>query len=447
MTRYPMFSVLLLVLTAFSVHAELQNVEVGGSIRIRGNYYNFDSLTDMSWIEQRTRLNVKADFTSEVSAFIEFDYYSGWGDDFRSNYLTGADFRSGGDDSVHLYQAYIEARDMWGVPLTARVGRQELSFGTEWLVGVNSAAAIFTGLSFDSLRLTYATDNFSLDAVASKLAENYGDFGEDDTDFYALYFSYTGMENLTLDAYWMYVRDEVVDSGGIADLPGNKADLHTIGLRGAGVIGAFDYDLEAAYQFGDVDGIPSACPYGFGKADVEYDSFGVNAAMGYTFEATWTPRIFARFAYFGGGDTEYLKGYTNDRELPFNRLFSNWEYTEFFANTDESNLIYYALGLDLAPTEAVTLQLVCGYFQVDEQVPSVGWWLGKKGSDKTLGLEVGLYGAYQYSEDLVVRAGYAHFFGQDGLAQNYYIFNGLGSLGAGKDEDWDYLFLETELSF
>ena len=97
MTRYPMFSVLLLVLTAFSVHAELQNVEVGGSIRIRGNYYNFDSLTDMSWIEQRTRLNVKADFTSEVSAFIEFDYYSGWGDDFRSNYLTGADFRSGGD--------------------------------------------------------------------------------------------------------------------------------------------------------------------------------------------------------------------------------------------------------------------------------------------------------------------------------------------------------------
>lgn len=439
--------VVLLAIAAPFAYAELQNVEVGGSIRIRGNYYNFDSLADMSWIEQRTRLNVKADFTSDVSAFIEFDYYSGWGDDFRSNYLTGADFRSGGDDSVHLYQAYIEARNMWGSPLTVRVGRQELSFGTEWLVGVNSAAAVFTGLSFDALRLTYATDQFTLDAVASKLAESYGDFGEDDTDFYALYFTYTGVENMTLDAYWMYLRDEIVDTGGKADLPGNQVDLHTIGLRGAGTLGAFDYDLEAAYQFGEVDGVPSACPYGFGEADVEYGAFGANAEIGYTFEMAWTPRLFARFAYFGGGDTDYLKNYSNDREMPFNRLFSNWEYTEFFANTDESNLIYYALGMDVAPTEALSFQLVCGYFQADERVPSQGWWLGADDSEKTLGLEVGLYGNYQYSEDLEIRAGYAHFFGQGGLEQNYFIFNGLAPWGGDENDDYDYLFLETELSF
>jgi len=161
----------------------------------------------------------------------------------------------------------------------------------------------------------------------------------------------------------------------------------------------------------------------------------------------WTPRLFARFAYFGGGDTDYLKNYTNDRDLPFNRLFSNWEYTEFFANTDESNLIYYALGMDVAPTEALSFQLVCGYFQVDERVPTIGWWLGADDSEKTLGLEVGLYGNYQYSEDLVIRAGYAHFFGQGGLEQNYFIFNGLAPLGGDENDDYDYLFLETELSF
>jgi len=43
--------------------AELQNVELGGSIRIRGNYFNMDSLRDSSYVEQRTRLNVKADST------------------------------------------------------------------------------------------------------------------------------------------------------------------------------------------------------------------------------------------------------------------------------------------------------------------------------------------------------------------------------------------------
>ncbi|HOH30669.1 MAG TPA: hypothetical protein PLC40_13410, partial [Candidatus Hydrogenedentes bacterium] len=42
--------------------AELQNVEIGGNLRIRANYFNLDdSHPDMSFIEQRTRLNVKAD--------------------------------------------------------------------------------------------------------------------------------------------------------------------------------------------------------------------------------------------------------------------------------------------------------------------------------------------------------------------------------------------------
>ncbi len=447
MNRHTIFLAVLLVAAASLAYADLQNVEVGGSIRIRGNYYNFDSLGDMSWIEQRTRLNVKADFTSEVSAFIEFDYYSGWGDDFRSNYLSGADARSGVDDDVHLYQAYIEARNLWGSPLSARVGRQELSFGTEWLVGVNNAAAVFTGLSFDALRLTYSTDLFSLDAVAAKLAESYGDFGEDDTDFYALYFSYTGIENLTLDAYWMYLRDEAPALGADVYLPAEKLDLHTLGLRAAGIIGGFDFDVEAAYQVGDVDGLPSACPYGFGEADVDYDVFAVNAEIGYTFETAWAPRPFARFAYFGGGDTDYLKGFSNDRDLPFNRLFSNWEYTEFFANTDESNLLYYAVGIGAAPTEAVSLSLVCAYFEVDETVPSVGWWLGKADSHREVGLEVGLYADYQYSEDLVVRAGYAHFFGQEGLEKNLFIFNGLDAWGGDEDDAYDYVFVEMELAF
>ena len=140
--------------TAF---AELQNVEVGGSLRIRGNMYDMDddpgtvrtspyhwpfharvprTYVDTSFIEQRTRLNVKADFTDDVSAFIEVDSYDAWGEDFRSNYVTGVDGRAASGDDVEMYQAYIEARDMWGTPLMMRAGRQELSLGSEWLVGV-----------------------------------------------------------------------------------------------------------------------------------------------------------------------------------------------------------------------------------------------------------------------------------------------------------------------
>ncbi|HPO86092.1 MAG TPA: alginate export family protein, partial [Candidatus Hydrogenedentes bacterium] len=191
--------------------AELQTVQVGGELRIRANYYmntftspgaarlrwpalaGFNTLSarpigtfggigngigilspfawdsegnDLDYVEQRTRLNVKADFTNEVSAFIELDSYDIWGEDFRSNWITGADVRSTSVDDVEVYQAYIEANEMWGLPLRARIGRQELSFGSQWLVGVNDASQGVWGLSFDALRLTYATDVFSVDAWA-----------------------------------------------------------------------------------------------------------------------------------------------------------------------------------------------------------------------------------------------------------------------------------------
>jgi len=418
--------------------AELQNVEIGGSIRIRGNYFSMDSIGDDSFIEQRTRLNVKADFTQEVSAFIELDSYDIWGEDFRSWYLCGNDFR--GEDNIDLYQAYIEARNLWGSPLTARVGRQELALGNQFLVGVKDVSAVFPGQSFDALRLTFANDMVSIDAIAAKLAENYGDFGEDDVDFYAVYGSYLGIEDVTLDAYWMFVRD---DEGVLANvLAGTTVDLHTVGLRGSGVIGGFDFELEAAYQFGDIDDVPSACPLPFGSADVDFYEFAINAEVGYTFDASWQPRIFARFAYFGGGDPDYSL-FSNDYTMPFNRLFSNIQYSEFlddftFNNGQLSNVFVYSLGIQALLTEALEMKLVGSYLQVDQEV-----W----NADDDLGWEVGLYGEYYYSEDLVVRAGYAHFFGGDGLAFAPIVWNGLQSWAGGVDDDYDYLFLETEIAF
>ena len=60
----------LMVGLSFGAYAELQNVLVNGSIRIRGNYLDYDELTvpanvvpgrvvlgdEAAWVEQRTRL-------------------------------------------------------------------------------------------------------------------------------------------------------------------------------------------------------------------------------------------------------------------------------------------------------------------------------------------------------------------------------------------------------
>ena len=383
--------------------AELQNVEIGGKLRIRGNwFYMDDSDASTAFVEQRNLLNVKADFTDEVSAFVEFDNYNVWGEDFRSLYLTGADGRGAGD--VDMYQAYIDAKNMWGTPLSMRVGRQELVFGNEFLFGNNDTAAFFTGLSYDALRLSFNNDVVAIDAVAAKLAEGLGDLGKDDVDLYGLYASYLGIEDVVIDAYWMWIRDDEV-------VTGENIDLHTVGLRGAGTLGAFDFDANVAYQFGDTDLTRRVGFLGLGRDDIDIDAFGVDVRAGYTFDMGWQPRVFANFAWYEG----------DDEDLAFDRLFSDLEYSAFLDNVNANltDVFVYALGVQVMPTEAVALKLVGTYFDGDENWDEIGW-------------EVGLCGAYNYSEDLTFRAGYSHFFADDDFID---------------DADFDYAFVETEIAF
>lgn len=431
--------------------AELQQVEVGGSLRIRGNYFNMDSLGKYSFIEQRTRLNVKADFTDDVSAFIEFDYYNMWGEDFRSNYLTGADFRSSqfNDNDVALYQAYIRADNLWGTPLSLRVGRQEFRLGNAFFIGTQESSAFFYGMSYDAILLTYAHEQFVLNAVTAKTFERYGDFMKDDADLYGVYFSYIGIEDVSLDAYWLYARDRVGALGNDDDI-----HLHTVGLRGAGVVNNFDFDVEGAYQFGSVHGIPNPWFRVFNReADVDFDEFGVNAELGYTFDVSWQPRVFGRFAYLGGGSPD-RSWWSNDFDMPFIRLCSDLKYSEFFDNDPRSpfkaslsNVFFYSLGLQAAPTEALQLKLVGAYFEVDKRAADMGRWFWRNRAGKSLGWELGVYADYHYSEDLTVRAGYAHFFGKRGLERNNFLASGLQPWGGDRRDDYDYLFIETEIRF
>lgn len=449
--------------TVAAAQAELQNVEVGGSVRIRGNWFDFDDNAfinggeEFANVEQRTRLNVKADFTDEVSVFIEFDSYENWGDNFRSNYVTGVD-GFGGDD-VELYQSYIEVNNAWGLPIRTRIGRQEVELGSEWLVGNQDTASVFTGLSFDGIRTTYTADSFTVDFLSLKLSETFNDFAEGDANLYVIYGSYIGLEDWQFDAYWMYVMEDEGDNGALTVAEGvlggaaGDADLHTIGLRGAGTYGAFDLESEVAYQFGEIDVDNGGF---FGDDDLEYDALAFNLEAGYTFDMTWTPRVYLGAAYFEGGDQDngnFFFGNDNN-DLSFNRLFSNWEYSEFLENTDLSNSIIYRAGISAMPTEKISLLLAAAYFQADEEV-DLGFdgfgifdWFDNEADDNE-GLEVGLYGDYQYSEDLVFRAGFAHFFGDDGLEDgNFIITNGLGAFADTEDDgDYNYLFWEAEISF
>ncbi len=527
--RFLRFFILCLTLgvMALPAQAELQSVRVGGELRVRGTYWRHsfnprvnpwlvgpetripaglmrsrpigdalggqnatsywdwdDDGADYRLVEQRTALNVRADFTNSVGAFVEFAAFDVWGEDFRSkDYLSGVDKRANSSDDVQIYQAYIDVGDFFGAPLRLRVGRQDLVFGSGWLVGNSSNHPEFRGLSFDGIRLTYAVDAFSVDAFWTKLVERTWVDSHGDIDFSGIYATCTALENVSFDAYWLWLRDarnvEDFDGGPltewIEDLRGvddyDTTHAHTVGLRAAGRLGAFDFDAEAAYQFGDAGQIGSLFKrLVYGDDDAKFDAWAAHLEAGYTLDVRWQPRFYVRGAYFDGEDNrdvgflEWLNPLGRpESSVSFNRLFSNAVYSNLFDEMGQlSNAWTVRAGIEVAPAEALEISLSGAYFAVVEPfdlpkrvrvlglvIPVAGpfsFW--DEEADSDLGWDISLVAVYHYSEDLDFEAGWTHLFTGDGLTQgNYVDFNGLLFSGGTDDSDADYLYLQTLIRF
>ena len=500
---------------------ELQEVEVGGSLEIYGNYYsNFyenaddsraragslfgrpvgslardpdtgalvsairsfdgDGAEGFATVEQRTSLHLTAHFTDHISTFIEFDQISDWGDSFRSDYITGAD--GAGSDSVDLYQAYINVDELWGLPLQLRVGRQELILGNEWLVGRNAYFDPLSYLSFDGVRLTYRAGAVEVNGFWMKLNEQFQGFGEGDVDLFGLYNSYTGIEDWEFNLYWLLLRDgadiEDVNGGifseafeaflGLDNYP--TTAFHTVGIRGAGVVGNFDLEVEIAYQFGDAStaGVTFA-PFGYGDNNARYNVWAGQFSVGYSVDAPWNPYFYFGGEYYGGEDNRDPSPFAAlnpfarpEASLSFNRLFSSWEVDNFLDGGSLSNVWLLKAGVSATPTEKLEIGVDVMYFETVDpfRSPVLGRfgasrlpvytpfpWGGKE-SDSTLGVETGLWVTYAYSDDLSFEAGWSHFFTGEGLEDgNFVDQNGFGFYGGLDSDDGDYLYVGTKITF
>lgn len=500
-------------------YADLQNVDVGGEIRIRGRYWHNTYVNgpagpseiripdffvprrpigplgvtsrydwsgdepDYQIVEQRTRLNVNADFTHDVSAFIELESYDLWGEDYRSDYVTGADFRARATNDVEVYQGYIEANQWFGYPLRLRIGRQELKMGKGWLV--DDITTAIWGRSFDAVRLTYSTDRLDVDAWWSKYVERGIAEQDGDVDFSGVYATYKGLEFLDISAYWMWIRDggSLNDTSFIAPLEWleeafelddyDVTSMHTTGARLWGRSGPVDYDLEAAYQFGDAD----AVGFGFKPANqiyggdgAEYDGWAADLEVGYAIDVAWEPRVFIGGAYFDGEDNRDLSFwqwanpfYRPEASVSFNRLFPGKPYSLILEiGQDMSNFYQVRTGVTVHPTDAVTAGLTAAYYGVNEPfdrpvaftagqfqipvAPALSFWTAE--SSDSIGTTVHGWITYNYSEDWYIKVGWEHLFTGQGLEDGSFTHRyGLEFNGGRGDDDADYIYIDTGLKF
>jgi hypothetical protein len=345
----------------------------------------------------------------------------------------------------------------------------------------------FTYLSFDGIRLTYTFESGTVDAFATKLAER-SPFEEDgDVDFYGLYGTWRANDALSLDAYWLWLRDAralndtnldllsewIEDAIGLDDY--SVTNLHTVGLWASGVCQGFDYNAQVAYQFGDADAIGVLfSPFAYGDNGAEFDEWAADVEVGYTFEVMgWRPRVFLGGAYFGGEDNrdisfwEWLNPLAPwirpESSVSFNRLFSNTVYSCLFDEMAElTNFVTARVGIEARPTECLETGLDLAYFRALETFDQpLHFWLWRfrvpilprfsfltDESDADLGWQLGLWMKYHYTDDLAFELGWQHLFTGDGLKDgNFTDLNGLLFNGGTDDQDADYFYIETALTF
>lgn len=259
-------------------------LRLSGEFRARAEGYTnggFKANSDDAYLLSRFRINLKV----QPSEWLKFVVQ---GQDARVFWKNQHPAAPPFQDVMDLRLGYVELGDAEKRSVSLRIGRQELAFGDERLVG--NTNWLNTAHSFDALRLTYHGGGYRLDAFASSVVnQRDGKFDESNpgNNFYGLY---GGMDKLVPKAvvepyfFWRRAAGQHMENGA----PGTL-NFGTVGLRWVGALPrALDYGTEMALQAGSLGA----------------DRIGAWAGhwlLGYTLAPLpYRPRLVAEYNYASG---------------------------------------------------------------------------------------------------------------------------------------------------
>ena len=330
-----------------------------------------------------------------------------------------------------FHQLFMDIRPLGeGVPLTVRIGRQELQYGNERLISPLDWAN--TRRRFDGVKVFYEHEKFDIDAfyvrpipisVAEGLNRKPDEYREEQ-HFYGLYATLKAIERHFFDLYFLALRD----TGDLRNANGRVGDLslYTIGGRAGGKTGPFDYEGELAGQWGSFAGD-------------KVHAWMAALDTGFTFKKfPWTPRIGVGFDY-GSGDDNPRDG-THDT---FNQLFPlGHKYLGFLDLVGRQNILATNVNLTFKPIKNLTTKLVWYTFWNDSTrdalynaggAPTRRDALGNSGHD--IGNELDLILKYKLDMHQSVLVGYSHFWGNNFIRST------------GPDRDADLLYVQYAFKF
>lgn len=426
-----------LAATAF---AEMAEVKVGGEIRVRdvvtNNYDYSDKSSDRNnTVTQRTRVNVDAKIDETTKAYISLQDTRVWGQD--TNGAGKFDTATTGNDgnAVDVSQAYVQLDQLFGQPLSLKLGRQVLAYGEHRLIG--SFEWSNYARRFDALKLIYNTDAFSVDLWTAKVKEE-GDLNGVGTEVPA---SATTTGNYTTnneDGYFngLYVTLKNIIPANTLDLyalqktntdAANDLNVLTYGVRLNGAGAGVDWTLEGALQTGEVN------------ETVDKDASFYAIKAGYTVPNTPSLRIGAEYVAASGNEPT-TTGADKDDEA-FDQLYPTnhplYGVSDVAATNTLSNLTAWSINVSAKPVKGLKLLAEYWNYETDEDYTITGT---TSKSDK-IGNEFNIQAWYALTSNVDLHAYWARFTPDSD-------FVGKTTAGVAKDDDpADNVTLQVAVKF
>lgn len=329
----------------------------------------------------RTRLGVQFDPTEHLRFFFQAQDARDFGEEAAA-LPTGL----GDDEGLDLHQGYIEYSNIGDSVFSARIGRQEILFGDQRLVG-NVDWSNF-GRSFDAGRLDYNGDHFNstlFGSVFNKTAAG------DQAIFGGLYNTWKGFPKGVFDFYTLAMQDND-GAAGVAAGTGNTLSTHTVGARVKSDPGRFDLGAEVAAQLGK-----------FGSNSIF--AYAGHAHVGYTFEDDYKPKILIEYNYATGDDG--AGGRYTKFTAPAASIHNKYGYADLVT---WSNMHDGRLEFSVMPAKKWKLSLDYHLFLVDKTTgDTFAGIAGVAGVGKIAGHEADLTLGYTLNEYASFLAGYSLF--------------------------------------
>ncbi len=357
-------------------------------------------------------------------------------------------------DLILLRQAYLKAGNPSEFPLSLKVGRQELAYGEERLIGTVSWNNI--GRVFDAAKVRWQNAWFGADVFTSRVVipeDGRFNVSNDDDIFSGFYATTTKIPKHSLDFYFLS-RNANTDA--IAAEPSAQAplpsarDIYTLGARlksTPGQFGPWDYTAELMGQFGHFNDTRAGVLY----KSQDHEAYAVILQGGYTFKETFgTPRVGLEYAH-GSGDSN-----PNDKKhTTFENLFpTNHKIYGIMDFVSLQNIHDLHAFFQLKPHPRVTLSLeehnywlaspsdnfynVQGAPRGGGGTSAVGYGVNPT-YGSYVGSELDLIAGYRLARFAQLEAGYGHFFVGD------YIAASLQKGGGAADAD--YCYMQVNITF